>query len=125
MINNCRVVQCFGALTMNAAAEMASLTGVESGDYVLDLKPDEIILQLAGDAAIVARLPDYLLDPPFATQFDPNPYYQDESLIVRTPMPRIQLREPEAEMVAAPSPVKVYDPLTPDPLLDRLLALWD
>jgi type IV secretion system protein VirD4 len=127
MINNCRVLQCFGALNMNAADGMAQLTGLHSGDQVLSLKPDEMILQLAGDSAVVARLPDYLADPPFAKRFDPNPFYQNDRPVARKP-PRIQLREQPTRIAlraAALARSKPRDPSEPDPLLDRLLALWE
>lgn len=84
MINNCRVLQCFGALNMNAATDMAELTGFGSGRHVIDLAADEMVLQLAGDEAVIARLPDYRRDPPFAGAFDANPYYAPE----RDIMPR-------------------------------------
>jgi len=75
MVNNCRVLQCFGALNQAAAEGMSELTGFGNGAMVLDLAPDEMVLQLAGDEAVVARLPNYLTDPAFAGMFDPNPYH--------------------------------------------------
>lgn len=124
MINNCRVVQCFGALTMQAADGMARLTGASSGEMVLDLEPDEMLLQLAGDLPVVARLPDYLTDPPFAGHFDPNPFYLDQASVAPQPKPRINLRPPRRTR-AQPSPLR--PPSTPgsDPTLERLLAMWD
>lgn len=79
MVNNCRVLQCFGALNTNAASDMANMTGFGDASRVIDLKNDEMILQLAGDEAVIARLPNYLTDPVFAGLFDPNPYYQQLS----------------------------------------------
>ncbi len=78
MVNNCRVVQSFGALNMTAAQEMAEFTGFGDARRVIDLSQDEMILQLAGDEAVVARLPNYRFDPPFAGQFDANPYYAND-----------------------------------------------
>lgn len=75
MVNNCRVLQCFGALNQVAADGMSALTGFADGATVLDLAPDEMVLQLAGDEAVVARLPNYLSDPAFAGTFDANPYH--------------------------------------------------
>lgn len=124
MLNNCRVLQCFGALNMNAATDMAELTGIGTGDAVLELKPDEMLLQLAGDSAVVARLPDYLRDPPFAGAFDANPYYQHERAIMATPVRSIQLRPPDASPVTPPPSPKAPAVTGPDPLHERLLALW-
>lgn len=75
MVNNCRVLQCFGALNQVAADGMSELTGFADGAAVLDLAPDEMVLQLAGDEAVVARLPNYLSDPAFSGTFDANPYH--------------------------------------------------
>jgi type IV secretion system protein VirD4 len=74
-VNNCRVLQCFGALNQVAAAGMAELTGFGDGHGVLELAHDEMVLQLAGDEAVVARVPNYLTDPAFAGMFDANPYH--------------------------------------------------
>ena len=74
MINNCRVLQYFGVLNMNAARDVAELTGFDNPNAVLDLNADEMALQLAGDEAVVVRLPNHLDDEPFAGQFDANPF---------------------------------------------------
>ncbi len=83
MVNNCRVLQCFGALNMHAAQGIAEMTGFELPERVLDLRPDEMVLQLAGDEAVIARVPNYLTDPLFAGLFDPNPYYDPSRPIMR------------------------------------------
>lgn len=82
MVNNCRVLQCFGALNLIAANGMAGLTGFGDGHAVLDLGPREMVLQLAGDEAVIAGLPNYLTDPAFAGQFDPNPYHDPARAIM-------------------------------------------
>lgn len=87
MINNCRVLQCFGLLNMNAARDVASLTGFDDPESVLDLKPDEMVLQLAGDEAVIARLPNYLTDPPFVGMFDDNPFYRSGGDVMPKPHP--------------------------------------
>lgn len=84
MVNNCRVIQCFGANNMSAAAEMAGLVGYPSAEGVLDLKPQELLLQAAGDDAVYARLPNYLTDPSFAGQFDANPYYESNRMVLNS-----------------------------------------
>ncbi|MGH6891856.1 MAG: type IV secretory system conjugative DNA transfer family protein, partial [Dongiaceae bacterium] len=45
MVNNCRVLQCFGALNHVAAEGMAEMTGFMTGDAILDLGPGEMVLQ--------------------------------------------------------------------------------
>lgn len=127
MINNCRVVQSFGALNMNAARDMAELTGFGDGNAVLDLKPHEMLLQLAGDQAVLARLPNYLNDPPFAGQFDPNPYYEKDREIMPRSIAAMQLYDRGAALSAGDSGVASEAkpsarPGVPDPLLRRLLG---
>ncbi len=122
MVNNCRVLQCFGALNLVAAEDMAKLTGFGTGSAVLDLKADEMILQLAGDQSVVAQLPNYLRDPAFAGAFDANPYHDPTRAVLppRAEPQRLYVRE------ATPEPPLRVDPalLEHDPLLDRLLAKW-
>lgn len=93
MVNNCSVAQAFGALNMLAAQSMESLTGYGGGDgqAVLDLGAHEMLLQIAGDDAVVARKPDYLSDPAFAGQFDANPFHDPDREIMPPPPPRIRL----------------------------------
>ena len=89
MVNNCRVLQCFGALNQVAADSMAQMTGFISGSEILDLRPDEMVLQLAGDEAVIAQLPNYLADPAFNKLFDQNPYHDPKRPI----MPRVGARQ--------------------------------
>ncbi|MCB2077675.1 MAG: type IV secretory system conjugative DNA transfer family protein [Novosphingobium sp.] len=93
MVNNCAVVQAFGALNLMASRSMAQLTGFggDDGRAVLDLEDHEMLLQIAGDEAIVARKPDYLTDPAFREQFDANPYHDPHRPVMPPPPPRIQL----------------------------------
>jgi type IV secretion system protein VirD4 len=46
MVNNCRVLQCFGALNQVAADGMAKMTGFIGGDAIFDLGPDEMVLHI-------------------------------------------------------------------------------
>lgn len=85
MINNCRVVQCFGANNMNAARTMSDLVGFGTAEGILDLKDDEMLLQIAGDEGVYARLPNYRADPAFAGLFDENPFYQHGQAVTRAP----------------------------------------
>ena len=118
MVNNCRVLQCFGALNQVAADSMAEMTGFISGNAMLDLARNEMVLQLAGDEAVVAQLPNYLADPAFHNLYDRNPYHDPN----RPVMPREGVRQrmyarpgPEAPSVAAGTIERV------DPLLRQLL----
>lgn len=94
MVNNCRVIQCFGALNLMAAESMAKLTGFGSPEAVLDLEADEMLLQIAGEAAKRARKPDYLTDPAFQGQFDLNPYHDPAQAVMPEPAPRVTLLPP-------------------------------
>ena len=76
LINNCQVVQAFGAPNMNAAKSIADLFMLNHPESVLDLNPEEMIVQTQGDDAFIARRPDYLSDPAFAGRFDKNPLHQ-------------------------------------------------
>jgi len=120
MVNNCRVLQCFGALNQVAADSMAQMTGFISGSEILDLRPDEMVLQLAGDEAVVAQLPNYLADPAFNKLYDQNPYHDPKRPI----MPRIGARQ---RMYARPTKEKKTPPVVAgaidksDPLLKDLL----
>lgn len=90
MVNNCKVFQAFGANNLAAAEQMAQIVGFMSGPAMLALDRNEMLLQIAGDEAVVARLPNYLTDPAFAGLFATNPIFDPE----RDPMPeRRTLRE--------------------------------
>lgn len=89
MVNNSKVVQCFGANTMLAAQSMAELVGHRDPLGVLQLPPDEMLLQVAGDEAVVAKVPNYRTDPAFGDLFDTNPYHDpgtDALGVPRTPL---------------------------------------
>lgn len=129
MVNNCRALQCFGALNQVAADDMAHLTGFADGSAVLDLGPDEMILQVGGDQAVVARLPSYLADPAFQGLYDPNPYHlsdrgvlpvaSERQRLYERPRPPVDESEPERADAMAHAVVPVDDPL-----LAELLAKW-
>lgn len=89
MVNNSKVVQCFGANTMLAAQSMSELVGYRDPLAVLQLPPDEMLLQIAGDEAVVAKVPNYRDDPAFGAAFDINPYHDrdtDALGVPRTPL---------------------------------------
>lgn len=86
MVNNCSVIQTFGARNANAARAMAELVGFP-GPRVLDLDESEMILQIAGDDAVVAKRPTYLTDPAFSGLFDQNPLF--DAALDPSPVPRM------------------------------------
>ncbi|MCB1316121.1 MAG: type IV secretory system conjugative DNA transfer family protein [Leptospiraceae bacterium] len=99
ILNNCRIQQYFGATTAIAADAVVEASGYGSRDSVLDLERDEMILNIAGDEAIVARTPNYLYDPPFQSQFDSNPYYLNRTAAEYTPRTRPVYRKTEPPAV--------------------------
>ncbi|MGX5712571.1 type IV secretory system conjugative DNA transfer family protein [Sphingopyxis terrae subsp. ummariensis] len=108
MVNNSKVVQCFGANTMLAATTMSGLVGHEDPNGVLALPPDEMLLQVAGDEAVIAKLPNYRFDAAFQSCFDDNPFHNPEIDPVGLP------RTPLTEYIRPPRP-----PARPT------LALWE
>lgn len=77
IINNCQLVQAFGAPNMSAASSLAELFVLMRPEAILDLENEEMIVQIRGDDAFIARRPNYLSDPAFAGKFDDNPFYHD------------------------------------------------
>lgn len=110
MINNSKVVQCFGANTMLAARTMGHLVGHDDATGVLALPPDEMLLQIAGDEAVIAKVPNYRFDPAFSGLFDENPYHDpnaDPVGVPRTPLteyirPARPLTRPKLNVVEVP-----------------------
>ncbi len=78
MVNNCEILQAFGFSNAHAAQDGARLTGFANWRILQDLEPDEMVLALAGDEAVIAQKPNYLSDPAFAGLFDRNPMYRPE-----------------------------------------------
>lgn len=98
LINNCRVVQAFGAPNHRAAKAAAELVGIPDAGQVFALKPDEMILLVAHEEPKVVRKPSYLRDPIFAGLADPNPYHDEDGVLPprrrRTPCADV-LRDPD------------------------------
>ncbi len=88
LVNNCCVVQAFGAPNMSAARSIAELFDIGRPDRILDLSRDEIVVQVAGRDAFVARRPNYLVEEAFKGKFDPNPFYQTQEQITSRPILR-------------------------------------
>ncbi len=125
MVNNCKVIQCFGALNQIAATDMAGLTGFQDGAAILDLAPNEMVLQIAGDQAVVAQLPSYLDDPAFAGLFDPNPYHDPTREVMPARQSEQRLYERRQPEPPPRSGLAAHATLpSPDPLLEELLAKW-
>lgn len=108
MVNNCKVLQAFGANTMLAAEGVAQLTGFGDPRTILELEPEEMVLQIAGDEPVLARKPNYLSDPAFAGLADENPFYAAAGPIA--PPPRAPSRwysRPSSRTSAEPDPEAV------------------
>lgn len=99
MVNNCRAVQCFGANTMLAAESMAAIVGFRPAERLLDLADHEMLLQLSGDAPVLARLPSYLTDPAFDGMYDANPFHDPARPVMRPPpaVERVVVRRPAGQ----------------------------
>ena len=87
MVNNCQVIQTFGPNNMNAARDMANFVGFISAEQFLEMKRDEMLLQIAGDEVVIARLPHYKTDPIFQGLYDENPLF--DTSIDPVPQPRL------------------------------------
>ncbi len=139
MVNNCQVLQCFGAFNSLAATELHELTGFGSPDAIIDLENHEMILQISGDQPVIARVPNYRFDPPFRNLFDPNPYFDPDQNIMPKDPPRIRLFErpepptppppqvPAFLSTAEPEDEEETEPVAvgeSDRLLQVLLAGW-
>jgi type IV secretion system protein VirD4 len=123
MVNNCRVVQSFGPNNLNAARDMTDLVGFLSPERFLALENDEMLLQVAGDEAIIAKRPNYLADPIFGGRFDGNPLFDPR----RDPVPKPNhIREylRPLQLVSEPASLRRKHNLVPGPknVIDALLA---
>jgi type IV secretion system protein VirD4 len=74
MVNNCAVLQIFGAKNYMVASEFASMIGVET-DAVQKLQEHEQVLIINGEDPIRANRYDYLNNLQFQGLFDANPQY--------------------------------------------------
>ena len=118
MVNNCSVIQAFGAKNLAAAREMAGLTGFARPDEVLSLDASEMLLSNAGDETVIARRPSYLTDPAFDGLFDANPLHGALNFApVEPPRPMRLYIRPRAELLRE---LAAGDKA----LIDDLLALW-
>jgi type IV secretion system protein VirD4 len=131
MLNNCAVLQAFGANNLRAATDVADMFGALDGRGFLMLEADEMLLQIAGDEAVVAARPNYLRDPPFEGLFDKNPFFDvDIDPVPRPVIDRAYLRpaaqgaepgSPERRKIrTGPGPVDPVDDLLAREILRRL-----
>ncbi len=78
LYNNCRVHQNFGITNARFAKQVSQLTDYPNHREILKLDNDEILLQVAGDEAVIAQRPNYLSDLLFEGQADPNPFHSKD-----------------------------------------------
>ncbi len=78
IFNNAGVFQLFGVANHLMARESADLIGDVDADVLRNMPKDRQVIAISGDKALNARLPDYLVDAPFAGQWDPNPMFETE-----------------------------------------------
>lgn len=78
MLNNCRVIQAFGFTNLHMTRQLADRIGYENPQELLSLDADEMLLMIAGDEPVIAQRPNYLSDPCFRGQADPNPFHNRE-----------------------------------------------
>jgi type IV secretion system protein VirD4 len=74
MLNNCVVLQIFGARNYMVANEFAAITGTTSDEIRRTEVDQQVIVVRGGDPARSSRL-NYLTDQPFRRLADPNPLY--------------------------------------------------
>ena len=120
MLNNCAVVQAFGPNNLRAAEDVTDILGALSGSDFLRLAPDEMLLQIAGDEAVVAARPNYLTDPSFAGTFARNPLFSaDVDPVPRPTIDREYLRaappadENADDHTGTPLPLRKTGPARP------------
>jgi type IV secretion system protein VirD4 len=75
IFNNAGVFQLFGVANHLMAKESAELIGDIDADMLRNMGKERQIIAVSGEKAMSARLPDYLEDPPFKDQWDPNPMF--------------------------------------------------
>jgi type IV secretion system protein VirD4 len=78
IFNNAGVFQLFGVANHLMAKESADLIGDVDPDMLRNMAKDRQIIAVSNEKAMSARLPDYLLDAPFAGQWDANPMFETD-----------------------------------------------
>lgn len=77
LLNNSQVQQFFGQVTLLGAEQTHSVTGLGSPGFLQTLDRGEMVLSVLGDEPVIAQVPNYLRDEPFAGSFESNPYHLD------------------------------------------------
>lgn len=75
IVNNCAVVQLFGARNRRMAEDYAALLGGVTPETVLDLAEDEQMLLIDGNGPTTTRRVDYRKDTIFRGLWTPNPRF--------------------------------------------------
>ncbi len=89
IFNNAGVFQLFGVANHLMAKESSELIGDIDADKLRAMTKDQQIIAISNQKAQSARLPDYLVDAPFAGQFDSNPMFEsDDAPAKRKPRAR-------------------------------------
>jgi type IV secretion system protein VirD4 len=79
IFNNAGVFQLFGVANHLMAKESAELIGDINADTLRAMTKDRQVIAVSNEKAMSARLPDYLVDAPFAGQFDANPMFETDA----------------------------------------------
>ena len=88
MVNNCQVLQFHRPSNLAAAQEIADAIGGVDPMTLLRIPAGEAVFQLAGEKAVVARLPDYRVDVAYEGRHDPNPYHDTTRTVMPAPRAR-------------------------------------
>jgi type IV secretion system protein VirD4 len=78
IFNNAGVFQLFGVANHLMARESSDLIGDINADILRNMAKDRQVIAVSNEKALAARLPDYLVDAPFAGQYDPNPMFEPD-----------------------------------------------
>jgi type IV secretion system protein VirD4 len=76
MVNNCGILQCFGANNFHVAVQLAELIGIDYDD-IRQLNRDEQIVVIDGIPSKCSKY-DYREDADFRGRYDENPYYANK-----------------------------------------------
>lgn len=114
ILNNCKAIQAFGFPNRLACDALTEVIGSPVGIDLLDLDRDELLLQIAGDDAVIAQKANYLSDNAFANRFAENPYHSERDAQGFVPVlpQRLYVREPAGTLppgVSKLSPTSVLD----------------
>ena len=79
IFNNAGVFQLFGVANHLMAKESADLIGDIDADTLRAMAKNRQIISISNEKALNARLPDYLVDPPFQGHWDANPMFESDT----------------------------------------------